>query len=202
MFNLELPTGRAEILSIKGGGGPAAGAHLHFHVRARRTRAGTRKGRTIMNRGMVTLSAIAVLGLALLPSSIVAQQKSLKEQLVGTWMLTKLQPLGANPKGIIIFDAGGRYTRIAGRSDRPRLSPNLSEVTPQEFRAVLNSFGANFGTWSVDEADKTLIVRVEGASNPNLEGAERKDKISLNGDELRIQGPDPGQAESVLQRAK
>ena len=150
-----------------------------------------------MNKGMFTLSAITALGLALLPSSIVAQQKSLKEQLVGTWTLTKSQPLGANPKGILIFDAGGRYTRIAGKSDRPKLK---SEVTPQEFgAAVLGSFGANFGTWSVNEADKTLIVRVEGAQNPNLEGAERKDKISLVGDELRVQGPDPGQDETVWQ---
>ena len=151
-------------------------------------------------RSLISISAATALGLALLAGNAVAQQKSLKEQLVGTWTLTKDQPLGANPKGILIFDAGGRYTRIAGKSDRPKLK---SGVTPQEFgAAVLGSFGANFGTWSVNEADKTLIVRVEGAQNPNLEGAERKDKISLVGDELRVQGPDPGQAESVWQRAK
>jgi hypothetical protein len=155
-------------------------------------------------RSIFTLSAITVFGLTLVPSSIVAQQSSLKEQLVGTWRLTKDPALGANPKGMHIFDAGGRYTRIAGKSDRPKLkSTNLSEVAPQEFRAaVLGSFGANFGTWSVNEAEKTLIVRVEGALNPNLEGAERKDKISVVGDELRVQGPDPGQVETVWQRAK
>ena len=35
-------------------------------------------------RNILSLSATAVLGLALLPGSAIAQQKSLKEQLVGT----------------------------------------------------------------------------------------------------------------------
>jgi hypothetical protein len=150
-------------------------------------------------RSIFTLSLITALALALLPGSIVAQQKSLKEQLVGTWILTTLP--GAGQKGILMFDAGGRYTRIAGKSDRPKFK-SPGQPTIEERAAAQQTFGANFGTWSVDEADKMLIVRVEGASNPNLEGTERKDKISVNGDELRIQGPDPGQPDSVWQRAK
>ena len=149
-------------------------------------------------RSIFRLSVTTALALALLPSSIVAQQRSLKEQLVGTWIL---QPLGGGQKGILIFDARGLYTRIAGKSDRPKFK-SPGQPTIEERVAAQQTFGANFGTWSVNEADKTLIVHVEGASNPNLEGTERKDKISLNGDELRIQGPDPGQADSVWQRAK
>ena len=38
-------------------------------------------------RTMFNLSAITALGLALLPSSIVAQQETLKQQLTGTWTL-------------------------------------------------------------------------------------------------------------------
>ncbi len=38
-------------------------------------------------RNIVSLSALTVLGLALLPGSAISQQKSLKEQLVGTWTL-------------------------------------------------------------------------------------------------------------------
>ena len=70
-------------------------------------------------RHIITLSAIAALGLALLPGSAVSQQKSLKDQLVGTWTMvsqdqtlpngSKLQPFGANPKGINVFDANGRF---------------------------------------------------------------------------------------------
>ena len=38
-------------------------------------------------RNILGLSLITALGLALLPSSAVSQQKSLKDQLVGTWTL-------------------------------------------------------------------------------------------------------------------
>jgi hypothetical protein len=36
---------------------------------------------------LISLSAVTALGLALLPSSAVSQQKPLKDQLVGTWTL-------------------------------------------------------------------------------------------------------------------
>jgi Lipocalin-like domain len=78
---------------------------------------------------------------------------------------------------------------MGGRPDRPKLkSANRSEVTPQEFGAVALDFSANFGTWSVNEADKTLTQRLEGALNPNNEGTDVKNTVSLAGDELRLTG--------------
>src|SRR5207237_165484 len=109
-------------------------------VRARKHQA---PGRNAMNRRNVfSLTAMTVLGLALLPGSAVAQQKTLKEQLVGAWTLasndttppngTKRQDFGANPKGILIFDAGGRYAVVQGRPDRPkfRTTGNVRLDTP------------------------------------------------------------------------
>lgn len=73
-------------------------------------------------RNILSLSAIMAAGLALLPGSVLAQQKSLKDQLVGTYTLvsvastaqngTKVDLFGNNPKGLIIFDAGGQYTQV------------------------------------------------------------------------------------------
>jgi hypothetical protein len=45
---------------------------------------------------------------------------------------------------------------------------------------------ANFGTWSVNEADKTLTQHVEGALFPNGEGIDLKASVSLTGDELKL----------------
>jgi len=69
-------------------------------------------------RHILSLSVITALGLALLPGSALSQQKSLQEQLTGTWTLvsndnvapdgTKRQLYGPNPKGILILDAGGK----------------------------------------------------------------------------------------------
>src|SRR5215470_1117104 len=77
------------------------------------------KETTIMNRcNLVSLSAVAVtaMGLSLSSSNALAQQKSLKEQLVGVWTLVSCDSTSANgarqpycadpnPNGILILDA-------------------------------------------------------------------------------------------------
>ena len=83
-----------------------------------------------MKRSIFAFSAITALGLVLLPSSIVAQQGTLRQQLVGTWTLvseettaqngTKEQPYGPNPRGILILDVSGRYATVRARPDRPK----------------------------------------------------------------------------------
>src|SRR5262245_8214977 len=78
------------------------------------------------------VSTIATFALTAMPTGAVAQQKSLKEQLVGTWMLvqsTGKRPDGSpswgqNPAGAVVFDANGRYTSILIRSDIPKYASN------------------------------------------------------------------------------
>ena len=67
----------------------------------------------------MTTTALLCLTVSLSASDFLAQQKSLKEQLVGTWTLvssdqvrpdgSKLKQLGANPKGINVFDPNGSW---------------------------------------------------------------------------------------------
>jgi Lipocalin-like domain len=154
--------------------------------------------------------------LALLPSSIVAQQGTLKQQLVGIWTLVsmeltppngiKQQPYGANPKGMLIVDAGGRYAAVYGKSDRPKLkSANRSDVTAQEFGAAALDFNANYGTLLVNEADKTVTNHRENALSPNDEGTDAKATVTLAGDELRFTFTNPATgvsgADFVFRRA-
>jgi hypothetical protein len=47
---------------------------------------------------------------------------------------------------------------------------------------------ANFGTWSVNEADKTATYHYVGALNPAVEGTDLKLSISLAGDEMKGAG--------------
>jgi Lipocalin-like domain len=134
---------------------------------------------------VLSLSAMAV-ALASLPGSTVAQQKSLKEQLVGAWALVSCevpinvirQPFCVNPRGSLILDASGRYTQVISARDRPNATPgpnglfNRADVKPEEYKAMAQGVVANFGTWSVNEADKTLTTHEEGALFPNGEGGE------------------------------
>jgi hypothetical protein len=168
-------------------------------------------------RHILSLSVITALALALLPGSAVAQQKSLKEQLVGTWTLvsndstlpggTKRQNYGANPKGILMFDASGRWSQVQVTANRPKFkSANRLEATAEESMAVVRTTLAQFGTWSVSEPDKTITLRLEVDLVPNREGEEGKRIItSLTSDELKYTNPSAtagGKTESVYRRAK
>ena len=167
-------------------------------------------------RSVLSISAMTAFGLALLPGGALAQQKSLKEQLTGTWTIvsndnvapdgTKRQLFGANPKGVLVLAANGQYAQIFVRPDRPKFKVNNRlEGTPEENKAAVQGTVATFGTWSADEASKTLIVRIEGSLFPNQVGMDQKRTVALAGDELKISNPNPasgGKSESVWKRAK
>jgi hypothetical protein len=142
--------------------------------------------------------------------------ETLKEQLTGIWTLvsndntapdgTKRQLFGANPKGVLILDASGRYVQTQFRADRPKFKANNRlEGTAEENKAAVQGTVATFGTWSVDEAGKTLNLRVENSVFPNQEGTDSKRSVTLAGDELKISNPGAGAggtADSVWKRAK
>ena len=66
-----------------------------------------------MNRyHILSLSLITALGLALLPSSTVAQQKSLKEQIVGSWTYVSadtVAPMAKGSRRLVQIHQASRY---------------------------------------------------------------------------------------------
>jgi hypothetical protein len=149
-------------------------------------------------RSIFALSAITVLGLAFVPGSSVAQQGSLKQQLVGIWTALSAESTGPNgakqhfygapAKGILILDASGTYAQVLARPGRPKfksIDRFSLEATPEELKAAVTGTVATFGTWSVNEADKTISRRPEASLLPNDEGIEQKYAVSLAGDELK-----------------
>jgi hypothetical protein len=160
---------------------------------------------------------MTALGLALLPGSAVSQQKSLKEQLVGTWTLvswdqtnkdgSKFQRFGANPKGFNIFDANGRFFIMFARPDLPNIaSNNPSTPTPEEAKAIVGGAIGYFGTYTVNEAEKSFTLNVEASSFPNQRASGQKRTIvSVTVDELKYSNPVPltgGEIQYVFRRAK
>src|SRR5438045_7258398 len=142
------------------------------------------------------VAALVALGLTLLPDSAVSQQKSLRDQLVGTWKIVSVdnmrpngsikQIFGSHPKGIAVFDVRGNTAIVLMRSDRPKFAANNRDLgTPEENSATVRGTHAYFGTYSVNEADRTLIFHVEGTTFPNQEGIDTMRFISIKGDEFR-----------------
>ena len=98
-------------------------------------------------RSILTVYAITALGLVMLSGSVVAQTKSLKDQLTGTWTLTsweqafkdgtKRQDFGANPKGVASFDVNGHFFVMFARPDLPKIAAtDRTKVTPQEAQTI------------------------------------------------------------------
>jgi hypothetical protein len=164
------------------------------------------------------LSAIAVLGLALLPNGAGAQQRTLREQLVGSWTMvsidmtlpdgTKRQLFGPDPKGIAIYTSEGTFALIQMRADLPKLaSSNRATATPDEAKAIIAGSIAYFGRYSVDEASKIVTVDLQGSTFPNQVGSTSDNKrivSSLTASELKLTNPASASGatiEVVLKRA-
>ena len=169
------------------------------------------------SRKALVMTSVSLLGLALWPSLAECQQKSLKDQLLGTWLLisvdtvrddgSKVQLFGANPRGILIYTAEGHFAFVTTRSDLAKFaSNNRSQGTPEENKAVVQGSLAYFGTYTISEADKTIAAHVEGNTFPNFVDTDQKRVItSLTADELKFVNPAGsagGKLELVWRRAK
>ena len=136
-------------------------------------------------------------------------------ELVGTWrpvavINTRLDgsvvhPLGPDPKGILVFEANGRFAFILNRPDLPRFSSNNRNTgTAEENKAVVQGSFAYFGTYSL--ADDVVTMHVEGGTWPGWFGADLERRIlSFSGDDMRWTDPSPsigGIIENVWTRTK
>jgi hypothetical protein len=99
-------------------------------------------------RIILGISALITLGLVFLPGLAIAQKKSLKEQLVGTWLVaavdnirsdgSRFQSLGPNPKGILMFEANGWFSFQLAQPGRPKFaSDNRLQGTAEENMATV-----------------------------------------------------------------
>jgi hypothetical protein len=174
-----------------------------------------------MNRHLLSVCAIAALALAVVPGAAVAQQKSMKDQMVGTWTLllhdyvkadgTHVPGFGPNPTGSVTFTPDGHYSLQIMRAGLPKFaSGNRDKGTADENKAVVGGIITHFGTYSVNEADKSFNFRIESSSFPNWSGTLQKRPITaLTDDVLTYTTPNPSvdpstnvRSELVWRRAK
>jgi hypothetical protein len=169
-----------------------------------------------MNRfAMLAASFAATAGLALLLSvgGATGQQapKFSKAKLLRGWVLVsttvatpdgkKVESFGDND-GTIVFDANGRYSLILARADLPKFaSNNRATGTTDENKAIVTGSLAFFGSYSLNEADGTLTMKVERSTFPNWVGTNQTRIIhTLTADELTWYNPASsvgGTAESI-----
>src|SRR6195952_5994300 len=168
---------------------------------------------------MMLRTIAAVLALALSAAAAAAQPAaSLKDQIVGSWNFVvaevtapdgkKSFPFGETPKGILIFTADGSFAQIHVAGDVPRIaSNNRLTGSPEEYAEIMRRSLSVFGTYTVDEARKTVTYNIVSASFPNWEGeAQTRNIDKLSADEFVNTNPNVaggrGGASNVYKRVK
>ncbi len=144
--------------------------------------------------------ATAALVLASSLNSALAQEKTLKEQIIGTWLVvsgtatladgTKVDR--SNSKSMVIYTADGHFAFLSIRPDLPKIAANdRAKATPEEARAILAGSIAYLGTYTVNEAEKTIIAKPEASTFANLmSGPEQRRIVTfINADEMRFTNP-------------
>jgi hypothetical protein len=146
-------------------------------------------------RDILGISAVAALALAVLPGMASAQQKNIKGLLPGTWTLllvdtvnaddTHAPAFGPNPMGTLILTPDGHYSLQIMRVSRPAFaSKNRLTGTAEENKAAVAGTIAHFGTYTVDEAGKSIAFHIEASSYPNWGGTKQKRLVTAITDEV------------------
>jgi Lipocalin-like domain len=159
-----------------------------------------------MNRRHILAGSAVIASLVVLPGSAPAQQKSMKDLLVGTWTLlisdgikddgTQVPGFGPNPDGMLIFTPDGHFSLQVIRSGRaPFASKNRMTGTADENRTVVQGMFTAFGTYTVDEAGKAISQRMTASSFPNFDSTVQKLLVTALTDEvLTFNVPTPSAA--------
>lgn len=137
---------------------------------------------------------------AILPVTCFAQDNSLKDQLVGTWIYvssTGKRDDGSNVprpslQRAVTYNADGRFHFITTRTGTPKLaSKDTSRPTPEEAMAIASGSIAYTGTYTIDENTKTILANVETSTFPNLVGAPNQRRIItyITADEMKFTNP-------------
>lgn len=106
-----------------------------------------------------------------------AEDKPLKDALAGAWAIVSLtdeydtgkknNPWGAGLKGRITFDGAGQFSQIIiGEQQESMKSPD-----PRRPDALTVAF---FGSYTVTEGDKTIVMKLERGTNSSRDGSEQK----------------------------
>ncbi len=144
-------------------------------------------------RLLVTVVLAGVLGAGISAvTGTAAQQPTLRQQIVGTWTLVSalnnnVEAFGPNPLGVAMFDNNGHFVLMEMRRDLPKFaSNNRNTGTPEENKAIVQGSIAQFGTYSISEAERVLTYHYEGNTFPNRTGTDQKRvNLTVTADEWR-----------------
>jgi hypothetical protein len=122
---------------------------------------------------------------------------ALSKTLIGSWELLsrtdvthdgerRVDPsLGADPVGLLIYDAAGHFSAQFMKRDRSAAVEGPRIAGPNNSRAV-GGYDAYFGTYVVDDATGEVTQVLTGALSPESVGMTLTRVMQVSGDDLVI----------------
>jgi hypothetical protein len=140
---------------------------------------------------------IGLLGLACSGAGVSAQQMTLKEQLIGTWTLVSAEAMessgnklplvkGGSLKGLQIFTPAGKVSFQVIGDHAMVASRDLLKMTPDELKGTAESVLSYFGSYTVNEAEKSYTINIEASSFENQKAAPAKRTVEFSGDQTTV----------------
>ena len=143
--------------------------------------------------------------------------------IVGSWQMVeawdmndpgkpgKSYPWGNPPLGYWVYDSVGNVSvQISINPPLPIVDAawwTMGKTANDDMLASFNNYMAYFGTYTVDEASKTITLQMESSTYPNQLSVSQKRVITtLTAEELKFNNPTPaagvGQINIAYKRAK
>ena len=129
--------------------------------------------------------------IAMTAGQAIAQEKNFKEMVIGAWVLTsvfdryengeKKDNWGGAAAGQLQLGRSGRYSQIV--IGAPAAGMKTDDPRKPDAPAV-----AYYGTYTVDEAAKTITLKLERASYSARAGTSQSFKVEGSGDKLTLTG--------------
>jgi hypothetical protein len=132
--------------------------------------------------------------------------EGLRDTVIGTWKLVSYQeipvdgsdpfePLGHEPRGLIMYTPDGYMSAQLSKPDRPNFaSGDWFAGTDEDYVAEASSYIAYSGPFHVDEDKRTLTHSMFVSLFPNWTGQSQPRRIQLDGDTLKLGTTSPIQS--------
>ncbi len=108
-----------------------------------------------------------------------------ENRLIGAWKLLSAEfhspdgkvvyPWGKNAVGLLLYHDSGRVSAQIMNPNRPKFaSRDNLKGTPEETKTAFDGYQAYYGTFEMNEAEKTVVHHITGNLFPNAVGIDLK----------------------------
>jgi len=119
-----------------------------------------------------------------------------RKRLIGVWKVSSIEvladgnvlyPYGEHPVGRLTYDEAGRmsaHIMQSGRQSSVSDPDAIARASAKELRQIAEGYVAYYGSFTIDEENRTVIHHVEACTLPAWVGTDQKRQYEFDGPRL------------------